>query len=173
MTHDLSPTASTPKPRLGDRIRSIAEQLRQEDQVQIHATSRILGAAAQIAHNHDRLVDEVVDMVEEDLERSATAIQTRPHTVEQLRTDFGKLKDAKAHFNLKARSWDALVDKLNQRSPSRPDYLETTSSAASSDINSSAIEQRLKRIEQDLQGIRHDLSQLTQLTIKVLEQKGR
>jgi hypothetical protein len=53
----------------GDRIRVIADQLKQETSLQIKATSRILGAAAQISENHDRLIDEVVELMEEDLEQ--------------------------------------------------------------------------------------------------------
>jgi hypothetical protein len=57
----------------GDRIRKIADQLKQETSVQIKATSRILAAAAQISQNHDRLIEEVVEMVEEDLEQQVQA----------------------------------------------------------------------------------------------------
>jgi hypothetical protein len=64
MSNDPPPmTQPVPKLSLGDRIRGIANQLRQENDVQIKATSRILGAAAQIAQNHDHLIDEVVEMV--------------------------------------------------------------------------------------------------------------
>jgi hypothetical protein len=57
-----------PKPtRLGDRIRAIANDLRDENDEQKKIAARILGAAAQMAQNYDNLVGEVVDMVGEDL----------------------------------------------------------------------------------------------------------
>ncbi|PLZ95451.1 hypothetical protein CI594_14765, partial [Fischerella thermalis CCMEE 5196] len=62
-----STTGTQRKAKLGDQIRNIANRLKQETEVQIKATSRILGAAAQISENHERLINEVVDMVEEDL----------------------------------------------------------------------------------------------------------
>jgi hypothetical protein len=60
----------------GDRIRKIADRLKQETSVQIKATSRILAAAAQISQNHDRLIEEVVEMVEEDLEQQVQAARS-------------------------------------------------------------------------------------------------
>ncbi|OLP19838.1 hypothetical protein BST81_03430 [Leptolyngbya sp. 'hensonii'] len=110
------------KKSLGDKIRGIADQLRQDTEVQIKATSRILGAAAQIAQNHDRLIDEVTEMVEQDLEqeeqaqRIAKAIGSLPqtYTEETLKQQFKTLNQAKAHFDIKANSWAALAAKLNQ-----------------------------------------------------------
>lgn len=108
------PTKPSPgKTKLGDQIRSIADRLKHETEVQIKATSRILGAAAQISENHDRLIDEVVEMVEEDLNGQANISQKQNYTVEALRKQYKTLKDAKAHFNLKANSWNALVNQLN------------------------------------------------------------
>lgn len=57
-----------PKQRLGDRMRAIAQELRQETEAQKQYTARMLGAAAQLAQNQDNLIDEVVDMVNEDLD---------------------------------------------------------------------------------------------------------
>lgn len=59
---------SQPSPTFGDQARQIADRLRKETNLQVKLTAQILGAAAQIAENHDRLIDEVVDMVEEDLD---------------------------------------------------------------------------------------------------------
>lgn len=137
----------------GDRIRAIADQLRQETNLQIKATSRILGAAAQISENHDRLIDEVVEMVEEDLDQQAES-STEEFTIEQLQQQFKTLKQAKAHFGIKANAWAGLVDKLNQ--PASP--LE-------SDAHQTSIFQRLGTIEDKLQAVRTDLSQ----ALKVLE----
>lgn len=101
------------KAKLGDQIRSIADRLKHQTEVQIKATSRILGAAAQISENHDRLINEVVDMVEEDLNQQSDMSQRHSYTVEILKQQYKTLRDAKAHFNLKANSWDALVNQLN------------------------------------------------------------
>jgi hypothetical protein len=60
---------SQEKTTVGEQIRQIADRLKQETSVQVHATAQILGAAAQISVNHDRLIDEVVEMVEEDLSK--------------------------------------------------------------------------------------------------------
>lgn len=155
---------------LGDRIRSIASQLRQEDDVQIKATSRILGAAAQLAENHDRLIDEVVEMVEDDLDQVASPPQPEPYTVEKLQQQFENFNEAKAHFNLKARGWDALVEKLNEQfsSPSaEPQSAATTRSSRSRSNAKKApqdgVSQHLEGIEQELQGMRRDMSQMIQL----------
>ncbi|WP_416669527.1 hypothetical protein [Egbenema bharatensis] len=165
-----SPTAR--KTTLGDRIRHLAQQLRQEDQIQIKATSRILGAAAQLAENHDRLIDEVVEMVEEDLDQQAPTPQAptppQPYTVEQLQQQFGKFSDAKAHFGIKAASWAALVDKLNQpwrqqrtdtRHPSPPSAPSPSRSPSSQD----AVLQRLEAIEREIQTLRGEMAQVLSL----------
>ncbi|MEH1773399.1 hypothetical protein [Nostoc sp.] len=109
----LSTTQKKGKARLGDQIRSIADHLKQETDVQIQATSRILGAAAQIAENHDRLINEVVDMVESDLNAEKQVSNKYTYTVDILKQQFKTLRDAKAHFNLKVTSWESLVNKLN------------------------------------------------------------
>ncbi|MBN3886154.1 MAG: hypothetical protein V7K64_25250 [Nostoc sp.] len=109
----LPSTQKKGKARLGDQIRSIADRLKQETDVQIQATSRILGAAAQIAENHDRLINEVVDMVESDLNAEKQVSNKYTYTVDILKQQFKTLRDAKAHFNLKVTSWESLVNKLN------------------------------------------------------------
>ena len=92
---------------LGDRIRGIADQLKQETHVQIKATSRILGAAAQISENHDRLIHEVSDMVQEDLDQVSALmpvelIPVELVEVEQLKQRFKTLAQAKTHFKVTA-----------------------------------------------------------------------
>lgn len=160
-TSNLS-THPTQNGTLGDRIRSIAQQLRQESDIQIKATSRILGAAAQLAQNHDRLIDEVVEMVEEDLAQAeAIPVAEAPqYTLEQLKKQFKTLPQAKAHFNLKASSWAALVDKLNERSPG-----STAAATNSPDLSS----QKLASIEQEIQSMRKDLQAVEQLLVLILE----
>ncbi|MEH2449514.1 MAG: hypothetical protein V7K18_28110 [Nostoc sp.] len=112
----LTTTRKQGKVRLGDQIRSIADRLKQETDVQIKTTSRILGAAAQIAENHDRLISEVVDMVELDLNLEKQVFQKHIYTIDILKQQFKTLRDAKAHFNLKVSSWESLVNKLNAAS---------------------------------------------------------
>ncbi len=143
---------------LGDRIRGIADQLKQETNLQIKATSRILGAAAQISENHDRLIDEVVEMVEEDLEQQTQTQTDEVIAVEQLKQQFKTLKQAKAHFDVKASSWVALVEKLNG---------QTVVSRSSPDETSDS--QRLETIEGELKALRTDMSQVLNLLEMILE----
>ena len=149
------------KPTLGDRIRGIANQLRQESDVQIKATSRILGAAAQIAQNHDHLIDEVVDMVEEDLDHQETRQQLpEPYTIKKLQDQFKTLKDAKANFSIKATSWAALVSKLNEPATTdRPQPSKTQD----------AVAQRLDLIEQDIRTMRAKMDQALNLLNLILD----
>ncbi|BAZ49471.1 hypothetical protein NIES4103_20830 [Nostoc sp. NIES-4103] len=111
-----STTGTQPKAKLGEQIRNIADRLKQETEVQIKATSRILGAAAQISQNHDRLINEVVDMVEEDLNQQTQTYQKDIYTVDILKQEFKTLREAKDHFKLKATSWESLANKLNDSS---------------------------------------------------------
>ncbi|MEH2065806.1 MAG: hypothetical protein V7K50_26710 [Nostoc sp.] len=112
----LPSTQKKAKAKLGDQIRNIADRLKQETDVQIQATSRILGAAAQIAENHDRLINEVVDLVESDLNAEKHVSNKHTYTADILKQQFKTLRDAKAHFNLKVSSWESLVNKLNAAS---------------------------------------------------------
>jgi hypothetical protein len=125
-----------PTETLGEKVRKIADQLKEESDLQIKVTSRILGAAAQIAENHDRLIDEVANMVEEDLDLKNNGHPINAYTVESLKKQFKTLGEAKSHFGLKATSWASLINKLNNSSiqnktsteqikPSIPDRLET------------------------------------------------
>ncbi|MGB8701134.1 MAG: hypothetical protein WCD18_17110 [Thermosynechococcaceae cyanobacterium] len=101
---------------IGEKIHQIADQLNQESNLQIKAISRILGAAGQIAENHDRLIDEIVDMVEEDLDNQVCVYQVNNFTVDILKQQFRTLGEAKSHFGLKASSWITLANKLNNPS---------------------------------------------------------
>lgn len=159
MSNDPEPIIQTARqPTLGDRIRTIANQLRQESKVEIQATSRILGAAAQIAHNHDRLIDEVVEMVEEDLEHQAQIPLLEPYSATKLQKQFKTLKDAKNHFAVKASSWAALAAKLNGQSESsvRP-------ASATTPPPKELVIARLETIEREMQAIRVDVNQILNL----------
>lgn len=161
MSEETSPLIqASQKPTLGDRIRDIANQLRQENDIQIKATSHILGAAAQIAQNHDHLIDEVVDMVEEDLDQQAQVKPSEPYTLEQLQQQFKTLKDAKAHFAIKATSWAALVSKLNEPSATHPPQHSKSQDA---------VTQRLEAIEHELQTMRGDINQVLHLLNLIIE----
>ncbi|WP_138503421.1 hypothetical protein [Nostoc sp. PA-18-2419] len=109
-----STTGTQSKAKFGEQIRNIADRLKQETEVQIKATSRILGAAAQISENHERLINEVVDMVEEDLNQKTKTYQKDIYTVEILKKQFKTLREAKDHLKLKATSWESLANKLNE-----------------------------------------------------------
>lgn len=166
MSNDLTLTGPTSRTSpLGDRIRNIASQLRQEDKVQIKATSRILGAAAQLAENHDRLISEVVEMVEEDLDQQARVQQPAAYTVEQLQQQFKKLGDAKAHFGVKASSWVNLVSKLNDQAPSPATAVASSAKPTSQDI----VSQRLEAIEREMQMMRGDINQAVALLQLIVE----
>jgi hypothetical protein len=129
----------------------------------------MLGAAAQLAENHDRLIDEVVEMVEEDLNHqnsrnqpaSSPKLQSdtveQPHTVEKLKRQFDKLNDAKAHFGIKASSWAALSDKLNQLH----EPATASPSPLQSRMNTSQdfISQRFEAIEDKIQTLQGDMEQ--------------
>jgi hypothetical protein len=159
MSDDPFPIIPIPQTSaLGDRIRGIANQMREESAIQIKATSRILGAAAQIAQNHDQLIDEVVEMVEEDLDQQAQAAQ--PYTAKKLQQQFKTLKDAKAHFDVKASSWVALAIKLNE---------QLGSSRSSTRQTQDSVIQRLKTIEYEVQMIRRDMSQVLNLLNLIAE----
>lgn len=161
MSEEPSPLIQTSrKPTLGDRVRGIANQLRQENDIQIKATSRILGAAAQIAQNHDHLIDEVVDMVVEDLDQQAQVKASESHTIEQLQQQFKTLKDAKAHFAIKATSWAALVSKLNE---------PAAKSASQHSKPQDAVTLRLEAIEHELQTMRGDINQVLHLLSLIVE----
>lgn len=162
MSNDSALTVSTsPKFTLGDRIRDIASQLRQEDEVQIKATARILGAAAQLAENHDRLIDEVVEMVEEDLNQPTQSSKPQSYTVEQLKRQFGKLSDAKAHFGMKASSWAALVDKVNKLN--EPVTASPSPYQVGFNTSQESIFQRLEAIEAKMQTLQGDVKQVLKI----------
>ncbi|WAL60467.1 hypothetical protein [Thermocoleostomius sinensis] len=175
MSSDLVPVSSIAQSptqptrinaNLSDRLRHIVTQLRQEGEVQIKATSRILGAAAQIAENHDRLIDEVVDMVEEDLNQpspSPLPALSEAYTVERLKQQFGKFQAAKDHFGVKASSWANLVDKLNQPITTPPQKPHSHLSHAYKSRQDSAIDQRLAAIEAEIQAMRGDINRILTL----------
>lgn len=161
MNDDLDPRGSTVAASvLGDRIRNLTSQLRQERDVQIKATARVLGAAAQIATNHDHLIEQVVEMVETDLNQPNQRLSSAPYTVDRLKQQFKSLKDAKTHFNLKANSWDALVSKLNE-----PSVVPSQKSISSPD----AVTQKLDSIEQELQCLQRNMSQVLNLLTVIME----
>jgi hypothetical protein len=161
MSNDpTSITQTFQKSTLGDRIRGIASQLRQESEVQIKATSRILGAAAQIAQNHDQLIDEVVEMVEEDLNQPAQRQLPEPYTAKKLQQQFKTLKDAKTHFGVKASGWAALASKLNG---------QPAKSSLATPQSQDPVVQRLEAIEQEVQAMRSDINQIHNLLSLVLE----
>jgi hypothetical protein len=149
-------TATTQAESLGDQVRKLADQLKEESTLQIKVTSRMLGAAAQISESHDRLITEVTNMVEEDLDRGIFIQTITLYTVEQLKQTFKKLEDAKSHFGIKASSWGVLVTKLNNSSGQNnlPSSSKQTAKAKES------IPERLDSIEHELKILRTDTSQI-------------
>jgi hypothetical protein len=151
----------------GDKVREIADQLKQETNLQIKATSRILGAAAQIANNHDRLIDEVVDMVEEDLNQPTSTPQAVEYTVDKLKAQFKSLNEAKLHFGMKASSWAALVNKLNGSKSSA----QAANPISQAEI--SPILQRLDTIESEINLMHIELRKVLLLLEKLTLDEGK
>lgn len=150
------------KQKLGDRVRTIADRLKQETEVQIKATSRILGAAAQIVENHDRLIDEVVDMVEEDIDQGTHAQPTNIYTVDLFKQQFKTLREAKARFGIKASSWVEFVHKVNNLSI--PNQLSSEQSQIS-------VTERLDLIESELKIMRNQLGEISSLLKQLLDRE--
>ncbi len=159
MSNDSASIVSASQPAtLGDRLRSIAAELRQETDTQIKATSRILGAAAQMAQNHDQLIGEVVEMVEEDLERREQSEALTTYTVSDLKQEFKTLKAAKAHFGIKANSWDLLAKKLNGSSG-----IPASSKTGIPNNTHSDVLKRLDGIERDIKSLQMNMEQVLNL----------
>ncbi|MBD2111162.1 MULTISPECIES: hypothetical protein [Cyanophyceae] len=151
---------------LGDRLRNIAETLRQETDTQIKATSRILGAAAQIAQNHDRLIGEVVEMVEEDLSQRDQSEAPTTYEVADLKQEFKTLKAAKAHFDIKANSWDSLAAKLNEVN----EISGSSETWIPNSDHSSQVLERLDRIELEIRSLQGSMDQVLGLLLQMIKQ---
>jgi hypothetical protein len=142
---------------LGDRLRGIAQELREETDTQIKATSRILGAAAMIAQNHDQLIGEVVEMVEEDLDRGQSVVT---YSVAVLKQQFKTLKAAKAHFGIKANSWDILVARLNE---------ENGYTAGVLDPSQDEVSRRLGEVEAAVKSLQASVDQVLGLLQQMVD----
>lgn len=166
MANDAVSIISAAQPAtLGDRLRGIAKELRQETDTQIKATSRILGAAAQLAQNHDQLIGEVVEMVEEDLAQIEQREPSVAYTVPDLKREFKTLKAAKAHFGIKATGWDALATKLNEANG-----IPISSETEVSNATPSQVLERLDRIELEITSLRGRMEQMLELLQEIAKQ---
>ena len=160
MGQDIVSIVPDSRPKtLGDRLRGIAQELRQETDTQIKATSRILGAAAMIAQNHDQLIGEVVEMVEEDLERGQVVVT---YNVAVLKQQFKTLKAAKDHFGIKANGWDALVAKLNEGSSYTADVL---------DPSQDQVSRRLGEVEAAIKSLQVSMDQVLGLLQQMVDRR--
>lgn len=160
MGQDIVSIVPDSRPKtLGDRLRGIAQELRQETDTQIKATSRILGAAAIIAQNHDQLIGEVVEMVEEDLERGQVVVT---YNVAVLKQQFKILKAAKDHFGIKANGWDALVAKLNEGSSYTADVL---------DPSQDEVSRRLGEVEAAIKSLQVSMDQVLGLLQQMVDRR--
>jgi hypothetical protein len=158
--------ASQASPRqrsgVGETIRQIADQLKQESDLQIKVTSRILGAAAQISENHDRLIEEVVDMAEEDLELKNNVIPISTFTAGDLKQQFKTLEKAKTHFGLKAGSWEGLAKKINDS------VIQNQIAIAHPKVS---VLERLDVIETEIKLLRLEISQILVLLQRLIANK--
>jgi hypothetical protein len=163
MSQELASSIDTKrKGTLGEQVRKIADQLQQDTDLQIKATSRILGAAAQISENHDRLIREVVDMVDEDLDNQNRIYQTNTFTVDTLKQQFRTLGEAKSHFGLKANSWLTLANKLNN-----PFVQDPTSIVR----DKTSVSKRLNAIEGEIRTMRTEINQILFLIKQLVSDK--
>jgi hypothetical protein len=166
MGNDSASIISASQPAtLGDRLRGIANELRQETDTQIKATARILGAAAQMAQNHDQLIGEVVEMVEEDLTRREQSEAPVTYDVAALKQEFKTLKAAKAHFGVKANSWDALATKLNEANK-----IPVRSETEIPNHVPSQVLDRLDAIEREMMSLRGSMDQVLGLLQEMAKQ---
>lgn len=166
MANDSASMISASQPAtLGDRLRSIAKELRQETETQIKATSRILGAAAQMAQNHDQLIGEVVEMVEEDLSRGSQHELPTTYDVANLKKDYKTLKAAKAHFGIKANSWDALAAKLKEANG-----VPISSETSPPNNAHGQVLERLDAIEQEIMSLQGSMEQVLALLQEMIKQ---
>ena len=160
MGQDIVSIVPDSRPKtLGDRLRGIAQELRQETDTQIKATSRILGAAAMIAQNHDQLIGEVVEMVEEDLERGQVVVT---YNVAVLKQQFKTLKAAKDDFGIKANGWDAMVAKLNEGSSYTADVL---------DPSQDEVSRRLGEVEAAIKSLQVSMDQVLGLLQQMVDRR--
>ncbi|MEB3273874.1 MAG: hypothetical protein VKJ85_08835 [Prochlorothrix sp.] len=150
-----------PSRKFGDQARQIADRLRAETELQVRLTARILGAAAQIADNHDRLIDEVVEMVEEELDQREEQAPTTPVTEQQLKQRFKTLKAAKAHFGIKAASWAILAEKVNQSRISSSSLQPTPSEVTNQTPD------RLLMLEQEVKALHTKVDRLIALVVEL------
>ncbi|WP_107666526.1 hypothetical protein [Cyanothece sp. BG0011] len=156
----------TKKSSISETIRTIADQLQQETKIQIKATSHILAAAAQIAENHDQLIDEVVDVVMEDLDKESPETQI-VYTINDLKQQYQKLRNAKSALGIKANSWQSLVDKLNSKVK-----LENQNNSIS-EPSLSNLSQRLLRIENEIKMIHLEINSLVVLVNQIIDNEQK
>ncbi len=142
---------------LGDCLREVADRLTAEREIQIKATARILGAAAQIAQNHDRLISEVSEMVQEDL---------AVWEVERLKREFGTLKAACAHFGKTARRWQDLAAQLE---PPRALAPESPPDLAA---QVARLQTQVQQLEDQVTTLQRALDRLQNLVVPVSSQPG-
>jgi hypothetical protein len=64
-----------PKSRAGDRIRAIASRLKEEESIQTGATLGIIRAAGKLYDNQNKLIDEVVEVSNADLDRKSRRVK--------------------------------------------------------------------------------------------------
>ena len=72
---DVAQDEEPPRSRAGDRIRAIAGRLKEEESIQTGATLGIIRAAGKLYDNQNKLIDEVVDVSNADLDRKSRRIK--------------------------------------------------------------------------------------------------
>lgn len=82
----LPPEPAPKRKGLVARLKDDIATLKTETEVQKKATARILGAAAQMSQNQEKLIDEVVDMVEDDLKKQKRIKGSRKRRTDSLST---------------------------------------------------------------------------------------
>ena len=97
-------------------------------------------------------------MVQEDFDQASALMSMEPITVDQLKQRFKTLAQAKTYFNVKASSWLALTEKINEKTKS-----------PLLNIEKSSISQHLESIDIDLKTLRTDLDQAMRMLAIIAE----
>ena len=139
------------KKSIAKAVREIADNLKNETNIQVKATSKILSNAAKIAVNQDQLIDEIVDVVIEDLDTVQQTKESRLYIIGLLKKKYGTFHNAKSHLGVKARSWSALINKLNNQS-----IIENRNN----NETKLSLNERLSSIETEIENINYRVDQL-------------
>jgi hypothetical protein len=102
-------------------------------------------------------------MVEEDLDRREQSEILAPYDVSDLKKEFKTLKAAKAHFGIKANSWEVLATKLNETN-----RISVHSETGIPNPTQNEVLKRLSAIEQDMKSLQGSMEQVLGLLREIV-----